>query len=97
MAYDFREACNRLKEKAELIARRYHKAIEQRDRAREQIEELQQKLDDCNNEIRILKARIEELTVVTTAFPTRQSRDESKKYLTELVREIDQCIKDLTN
>lgn len=96
MAYDYQQVCQRLKEKAQLIAQRYQLALEQRNEARAETLSLENELKKRDAEIRQLKTQIENLTVVRTAFPSKQAVADSRSYLTGLVREIDQCIKDLT-
>lgn len=97
MAYDYQQAFQRLKSKAAMVSQRYHIAIEQRDEARRQIETLESQLRQRDEEITLLKTEIENLTVVTTAFPSKEARSVSRKYLAGLVKEIDQCITDLTH
>lgn len=97
MPSNYQQTLRSLSEKAKLIAQRYNVAVEQRDRARAEAEDLNKELEKCRKEITLLKVQIENLTVVRTAFPTPQAVADSKKYLSGLVREIDQCIKDLTH
>lgn len=96
MAYDYQQVCQRLNEKAQLIAQRYRLAVEQRDEARQKALDLENELTKRDAEIQLLKTQIENLTVVRTAFPSKQAVADSRSYLAGLVREIDQCIKDLT-
>ena len=97
MAFDYLTAFQRLKEKAALVAQRYHAAIAQRDEARSEAAALREELARRDEEIRRLKTDVENLTVVTTAFPSKEAVAQSRKYLSGLVREIDQCITDLTH
>lgn len=97
MAFDYQQAFQRLKNKAQMVSQRYHAAIAQRDEARKQIEILTGQITLRDKEITQLKTEIENLTVVTTVFPSKEAKATSRKYLAGLVKEIDQCITDLTN
>lgn len=97
MAYDYQQVCERLKHKAELLRGRYEIAVQQRDEARGEVQELTSRLAEREATIRELKTELQNLTIVKTAFPSKQAIAESRDYLTGLVREIDQCIKDLSN
>lgn len=97
MLSNYQQTLRSLGEKAKLIASRYHTAVNQRDQARAEVEALRDELEKRNREIALLKVQVENLTVVRTVFPTPQAVAESRKYLSGLVREIDQCIKDLTH
>lgn len=96
MSSDYQQALTRLVEKARLLARRYEIVEGERDEALEKISQLQADIDKRDAEIARLKTEMENLVVVKTAFPSREAMAESRKYLTGLMREIDQCIKDLT-
>ena len=95
MAYDFERAIERLRGKAAMVAKRYQIAIEQRDAARDEIKRLEDELSVKDREIRELKLKIEYLSVVTSARPGADEMKRSRAMLSELVREIDQCISDL--
>ena len=97
MALDYQQVCQRVAEKARLVARRYERAVAERDEALGEVARLQAQLSKCESQITLLKTQVENLTVVTTAFPSKQAIADSREYLSGLVREIDQCIKDLTN
>lgn len=79
------------------MVRRYEIAIKQRDEAREEVEMLKTELMKRDRQIHSLETQIENLTVVRTAFPTPQAVEVSRRYLSGLVREINQCINDLTS
>lgn len=95
MAYDFERAIERLRGKAAMVAKQYQIAVEQRDAARDEIKRLEDELSFKDREIRELKLKIEYLSVVTSARPGADEMKRSRAMLSELVREIDQCISDL--
>ena len=97
MSNDYRQSFQRLAEKTRLVVQHYEKAIGQRDEALQRVAQLENELLQHKAEIEKLKVEIENITVVKTAFPSKQTMAESRKYLSGLVREIDQYIKDLTS
>ncbi len=58
--------------------------------------ELQDTLERQKKEINIMQQQIEHLRVVTTLNPSRDDVERSRAILTELVRDIDKCISELT-
>lgn len=97
MSQDYRLTLQRLHEKASLIAQRYEVAMKQRNEAFSKIEELNKELSKREKELNGLKTEIENLVIVKTAFPSHESIAEGRRYLSGLVKEIDQCINDLTS
>lgn len=95
MAYDFERAVERLRGKAMMVAKRYRIAMDQRDAAREEIRRLESELESRDREIESLKMKVEYLSVVASARPGIGEMERSRAMLSELVREIDQCISDL--
>ncbi len=95
MAYDFERAIERLRGKTAMVAKRYRVAIDQRDAARRDMKRLEDELLHKDREIKELKMKIEYLSVVTSARPSADEMKRSRAMLSELVREIDQCISDL--
>ena len=95
MAYDFERAIEKLRGKAAMVAKRYRIAVEQRDAAREEIKRLEDELSQKEREIKELKMKVEYLWIVTSARPSADEMKRSRAMLSELVREIDQCISDL--
>lgn len=83
--------------KARLLAERYHVVVSQRDAAIEKTEELQRELDRCRSQIEKLTARIEYLQLAATIEPSREDLDRSRRFLSELVWEIDKCINQLSD
>lgn len=97
MALDNRQAFQRLDEKARLIAQKYSLMVQQRDEALGAVKQMQAEIEKRDAEISRLKTEIENLVIVKTAFPSAKAIADSRKYLSGLAREIDQCIKDLTS
>lgn len=97
MGPDFRNALNRLGEKAAIIARRHENMTKELEEARKTIDSLSKELTRKDEEIKRLEIELENLVIVKTAFPSKQAIAESREHLSELVREIDRCITDLTS
>lgn len=96
MASDLQDTLSRISRKAESLVERYNALYQAKKEADETIDKLEQKISRQEDEIRILKSRVEYLTVVTTAIPNRQDVELSRAKISELVREIDKCINELS-
>lgn len=96
MASDLQQTLLRISRKAESLTERYNALRQAKKEADETIDRLEKKLLSQDDQIRILKSRIEYLTVVTTAIPNRQDVERSRARISELVREIDKCITELS-
>lgn len=97
MSQDYRQALLSLTQKVQLLVQQYNSVLQQRNDALSMVAELKAELLQRDAAISNLKTEIENLTIVKTAFPSREAMAESKEYLSGLIREIDQCIKDLTS
>ncbi len=97
MATDLAEQLNRIGRKAELLTTRY-KALEQLR------QDLEQKVQQLEEELRIervtsqhLRLEVEHLRLSAAIAPDTEAAARARAYLSELVREIDNCINDLTD
>lgn len=97
MVPDYRNALQRLGEKAAIVAQRYEAARRQLEETRLQVETLTKELERRDEKIKLLETEIENLVIVKTAFPSKQAIAQSRDHLAGLVREIDKCITDLTS
>lgn len=96
MASDLQQTLDRISRKARLLTERYSIVLKERDEAQARIEELETTVYDMRKEIEELNRRVEYLTIVTTAIPLRKDIELSRARLSELVREIDRCISELS-
>ncbi|MBO5297266.1 MAG: hypothetical protein J6B03_06690 [Candidatus Homeothermus sp.] len=96
MAGDLQQTLLRISRKAESLTERYNALYQAKKEADETIAGLEKKIAGQEEEIRILKSRVEYLTVVTTAIPDRRDVELSRARISELVREIDKCITELS-
>ena len=78
-----------LKEKYQVFAKR-HKDTEER------LVQSERENLSLKQQIEQLKVQIEYLQVVSTINPSREELEQTKKVLSDLVREINKCINDLT-
>ena len=97
MASDFENTLVRIGEKSRFLVERYKVAISQRDRLLEKNSDLQSQLDAARKTIESLHRQIEYLTIAANIAPTRESLDLTRSTISELVREIDRCIADISD
>lgn len=96
MAEELQEQITRLKHKAQLLNNRYTLIVEQKQQVEAEIMELKSTVKRQNDEIATLRQRLEFMKVTTTLAPTRDDIESTRAALLQLVREINKCIKDLT-
>lgn len=96
MASDLQQTVERLNRKALNLVDRYQIVLREKQAAQMRIAELESTVDTLRARVQDLERQVEYLSVVTTAFPSREELNRSRARLSELVREIDKCISDLT-
>jgi hypothetical protein len=96
MASDLRQQLDRLKSKAGILTERYSAVKQERNAALAEVAKLQETVTQQQKTIESLQRQIEFQMIATTIAPTRKDVDKSRAVLTELVREIETCIADLT-
>lgn len=97
MAADLQHLAEALKTRHRHLTERYLSVCSQRDNALKQICDLEATVKQQQNDIERLSQQVEFLTIVSTAMPDRDDIDRSRALLSNLVREIDKCINDLTD
>lgn len=90
------EPIERIIEKAAIITKRYIDLRQEKLKADALIEGLSTTIKQQQDEIERLRLENQYLKVVTTTDPKRESVEESRAILSELVREIDKCISELS-
>lgn len=95
MAGDLRQTIERLKAKMLVVSDRFKLVCDERDAAQERVTELQKELDTSRRTIEKLSQEVEFLRIATTIAPERKDVERTRALLSELVREIDNCIADL--
>lgn len=96
MAGTLQQRLDSIKDKAEKLTSRYRRLIEEKRAADTMISDLRQTVERQQRELAGLRQKIEYLTVVTTINPERDKVEQTRVVLSELVREIDKCINELT-
>lgn len=97
MAASLQQRIDSIKGKALLLMERYAELLDEKKAAEAQIAELQARVQLQQREIDRMKVEIENLKVVTTLTPKREDVEQSRAFLSQLVRDIDKCIAELTD
>lgn len=96
MASDLQQTLERLTRKTLNLTERYQTVLHDKQAAESRIAELETLVESLRGQVQTLERQVEYLSVVTTAFPSREEVERSRARISELVREIDKCISDLT-
>ncbi|MDE6324504.1 MAG: hypothetical protein K2L85_10295 [Paramuribaculum sp.] len=96
MAADLQQRLESIRSKASLLTERYVELLEEKRAAEAKIAQLQSTLQRQQHEIDLLRQQNEQLRVVTTLSPKREDVERSRAFLSQLVRDIDKCIAELT-
>ncbi|MBD5244673.1 MAG: hypothetical protein HDS57_04320 [Barnesiella sp.] len=83
--------------KALLLRQRHEQILAERSRLESRVAELKTLLDQRDKEISRLRQENEYLRVVHSITPSRGEVERSRAILTELMRDIDKCIADLSD
>ncbi len=97
MASEIEQTLVRIGEKSRFLVERYKVAIAQRDRTEKINQELKSRLEACEKTIETLRLQIEHLRMAANIAPTRESLDSTRATISELVREIDRCIAEISD
>lgn len=96
MAGNLQQRLDSLSSKAQLLVERYVRLAEAKRLADKRISQLEADLERKEREMAFLRQQIEELQVVTTLAPRREDVERSRAFLSELLRDIDKCINELS-
>ncbi len=97
MAATLQQRLESIRSKALLLTERYAEVLEEKRAAEAQIDELRAQLQRQQREMSHLKQQIENLQVVRTISRKREDVERSRAFLSQLVRDIDKCIAELTD
>ncbi len=95
MAGDLQKRLDSLRNKAELLLKRYELLEEENQVLKQKINELEATLARQNRELTDKERQIEQLRVMGVLAPTREDVEQSRAFLAGLVRDIDKCINEL--
>lgn len=93
---NFQERLYSIKTKAQLLTESYHIATAERDKALQRVEELEKELTNARQQIEELSTRVEYLKLAATMEISQGDVEKSRKFLSDLVWEIDKCISQLS-
>ncbi len=96
MAGNLQQRLDSLGSKAQLLTSRYEQLLAEKRVADAKISELNTLAERQKKEIDVLRQKLEHLRVVTTITPSRADVERSRAILSQLVRDIDKCIAELT-
>lgn len=96
MAANLQQRLDSIRGKATLLTQRYAELLEEKRAAEAQIAELHTQLRRQQEELTRMRQQIESLQVVTTLSRGREDVERSRAFLSQLVRDIDKCIAELT-
>jgi len=97
MAGDLQQRLESLRSKAQMLTSRYEMLLSDKRDADAKISELNTLVERQKREIGILNQQLENLRVVSTITPSRDDVQQSRAILSQLVRDIDKCISELTD
>jgi len=97
MADELQARIDSLKSKAKLLTERYKMIVQQKQLQNDRIEQLEATVDKQQREIRLLQQQNEQLRIVSTMAVEREDMEHTRTILTQLVRDIDKCIAELTD
>lgn len=95
MAGDLQKRLDSLRNKAELLLKRYALLEEENQVMKQKINELEATLARQNRELTDKERQIEQLRVMGVLAPTREDVEQGRAFLAGLVRDIDKCINEL--
>lgn len=95
MAKDLTEQLARIGHKAELLATRYATLLAQNKELREQLAERDQALNQLRQQLERANVEVQHLKLASNVLATRESLEQTRAYVSDLVREIDACVDDL--
>ena len=93
MAANLQQRLESIRSKASLLTERYVDLLEEKRAAEAKIAQLQSTLQHQQQEIDRLRQQNEQFT---TLSPKREDVERSRAFLSQLVRDIDKCIAELT-
>lgn len=96
MAGNLQQRIDRLQSKAALLTDRYKAVKRGRDEAESRAAELQARVSRLERELALKDVEIERLKVSSVLTPDHKDVEATRAFLSELVREIDKCIAQLS-
>lgn len=96
MAGNLQQRLDRLKSKTEMVLARNEALQERLDATKERLGILEETIRTKDKEIDLLRQQIEHLKVVNTLTPDHRDVEQTRAFLSGLLRDIDKCISELS-
>ena len=96
MSVNFEQRLNEINAKTRMLTQRYRYAVMQRDEALERLSQANGELAAARTRIEELTRQVEYLRMASAIEAVDGDIEQSRKFLSELVREIDKCISQLS-
>lgn len=96
MAVTLQQRVEKLKSKAALLQERYKALMRAKSEADTRIEQLNGEIDRLRRTLREKETEIERLKVSSVLTPDHRDVEQTRRFISELVRDIDKCIAQLS-
>lgn len=96
MAIDLQNRLDQIKVKSGMLVERYKQERQQREQLQESVSDCERQIKELKQQIARLKEENEMLKLNGLVNPSREDVENSRTILSKLVRDIDRCIADLT-
>ncbi len=96
MAVTLQERVEKIKSKAALLHERYRALLNAKADADRRISELTEQINELNRKLKDKEREIEWLKVSSVLTPDHNDVEETRRFISELVRDIEKCIAQLS-
>ena len=95
MAKELQETLSRIAEKHRFLVARYQALLDQNNRLKARVADLEKQVADRDSRLEKLETRSEYLEISSAIAPNFSELESTRDMVADLVREIDRCIADL--
>lgn len=96
MSVNFEQRLNNISAKTQMLMQRYYYVVTQRDEALKRLSQANNELESARKRIEELTRQVEYLRMASALEVVDGDIEQSRKFLSELVWEIDKCINQLS-
>lgn len=96
MAANLQQRLESITAKAKLLTWRYQHLAQEHRKAEQRIDELETTIAQLQQQSKLMAVKIESLQVVSAIAPGRDDVEKTRRILSDLLRDIDKCINELT-
>ncbi len=97
MALDYSAVIASISRKAQVLVERHARLAEAKAQADARVAELEQEVEGLRKALEQARLQNEYLQIAATISPSREQVEEARAMVSNLMREIDRCIVDLTD